>query len=254
VKEPLRLLNDADTPISMRQALSAAEDVPPLPPTIRAAISDVAAKLSITATTGTAIGTKSTLVLLESLGLKAASKALVVVACLGAASGVAYVVEPLVVGRVSSRKPVSTVAQPAVKFASQPAEAVSLSPTLPVSEPAPQQRPARVPRVAELRPSVAAEDTNEPPVLESKIAREAKLLERARSHLASDPELALRETNLHRERFGEGQMSAERELIAVEALLRLGRRAEAEGRAAPRLQQDPTGLYAKRLRQVFTEF
>jgi hypothetical protein len=86
------------------------------------------------------------------------------------------------------------------------------------------------------------------------IASEAKLLERARSHVASDPALALKETDLHKERFGEGHMNAERELIAVEALLRLGRRTEAEDRAAPRLRLDPTGLYAKRLHQLLAEY
>jgi hypothetical protein len=86
------------------------------------------------------------------------------------------------------------------------------------------------------------------------IAAEAKLLERARRHLSTDPALALTETSQHRERFAAGQMVAERELIAVEALLRLGRRSEAERRASLQLQTDESGLYTKRLRQLLEEF
>jgi hypothetical protein len=256
VKEPLRLLNDAQTSISMRQALSAAGDAPPLPPAIRAAMSDVAAQLTTTAVaTGTAVSTKSTVVLLKSIGIKVAGKGLLVAACLGVGAGTAFVARPLFVGSSAGQKTVVTVVQPATKPVTQHAEAASQAIASSVSEPSLAPRPPRVPSTVEPRFNMAADKTNvAPPVQESKIASEARLLERARSHLASNPALALAETNQHLERFGEGQMSAERELIAVEALLRLGRRAEAESRAAPRLRLDPSGLYAKRLRQVFTEF
>ena len=82
------------------------------------------------------------------------------------------------------------------------------------------------------------------------IADEARLLERGRSALATDAAQALRLAEEHRRLHPTGQLSAERELIAVEALLRLGRRDEAVRRAAPRLARSPGSLYAKRLRQL----
>jgi hypothetical protein len=88
---------------------------------------------------------------------------------------------------------------------------------------------------------------------EPSIADEAKLLEMARSALGSDPALALEYVARHARRHPDGQLSAERELIAVDALLRLGRRSEAEQRAAPRLQQAPGSLYSRRLRQLLAK-
>jgi hypothetical protein len=79
---------------------------------------------------------------------------------------------------------------------------------------------------------------------------EARLLESARSALASSPAQALEIANRHQRLYPAGQLSAEREFIAIDALLRLGRREEAERRAAPRLAQAPGSLYARRLRQL----
>jgi hypothetical protein len=83
------------------------------------------------------------------------------------------------------------------------------------------------------------------------LAREERLLEVARATLGSDPAQSLEITREHAKLFPLGQLSDERELIAVDALLRLGRRNEAWRRAAPRLAQAPESLYAKRLRQLF---
>jgi hypothetical protein len=82
------------------------------------------------------------------------------------------------------------------------------------------------------------------------IAEEARLLERARAALAVDPAGALRITEEHARKHPMAQLSAERELIAIDALMRLGRRDEALRRAAPGLARAPNSLYAKRLRPL----
>ena len=107
--------------------------------------------------------------------------------------------------------------------------------TLVAAEPTPQ---------VNANPSVAAFD-------DPTIADEAKLLESARAALVTNPALALELVQRHEHLHPNGQLYAEREFIAVEALLRLGRRQEAWNRAAPRLQLAPDSLYSKRLRKLF---
>jgi hypothetical protein len=83
------------------------------------------------------------------------------------------------------------------------------------------------------------------------LSGEARLLEAARASLSSSPAQALALTEEHARIYPLGQLGAERELIAIDALLRLGRRGEAWAWAKPRLEDAPDGLYAKRLRRLF---
>jgi hypothetical protein len=85
------------------------------------------------------------------------------------------------------------------------------------------------------------------------LSGEARLLEAARASLSSSPERALSLTDEHARQFPRGQLGAEREFIAIDALIRLGRREQAWERARPRLDGAPDGLYAKRLRKLFGE-
>lgn len=82
------------------------------------------------------------------------------------------------------------------------------------------------------------------------IAAEAQLLERARALLDDSPTRALMLTEEHRTRFAKGQMAAERELIAIDALLRLGQRHDAERRAQPLLSDGASQVFAQRLRNL----
>lgn len=76
---------------------------------------------------------------------------------------------------------------------------------------------------------------------------EVALLARARAELASDPARSLASTDEHRERFGSGVLEQEREVIAIDALLRLRRRQDAEARAA-RFEQNFAGsAHARRV-------
>jgi hypothetical protein len=60
---------------------------------------------------------------------------------------------------------------------------------------------------------------------------EAALLDTAQSVLATNPERALALTRAHRQRFPNGVLAQEREVIAIEALSRLGRKDDAKQRS-----------------------
>ncbi len=82
------------------------------------------------------------------------------------------------------------------------------------------------------------------------LAHEAELLLRAREELSTNPQRALGLATEHRRLHPNGQLGADRELIVVDALIRLGRRDEARKRATPLISAAPTGIYARRLRQL----
>jgi hypothetical protein len=81
---------------------------------------------------------------------------------------------------------------------------------------------------------------------------ELRLLARAHSALAVDPAFALTLVHEHRRRFPSGSMDQEREVIAVSALMALGRFDEAR-QAANRFAHDHAGsAYAARIRAIVT--
>lgn len=76
---------------------------------------------------------------------------------------------------------------------------------------------------------------------------ELSLLQRARRILPRDPARALALADEHGERFARGSFVEERELLAIESLLALGRRAEAEARATRFMRAHPQTVHAHRL-------
>jgi len=97
-----------------------------------------------------------------------------------------------------------------------------------------RSRPARAPQAqaTELQPTEPPPQAAAPSAAEpSRLREEAALLANAEAALAGNPLEALRLANEHRRRFNNGVMSEEREVIAIDALLRLSRRSEAEDRA-----------------------
>jgi RNA polymerase sigma-70 factor (ECF subfamily) len=94
-------------------------------------------------------------------------------------------------------------------------------------------RPAAVPAIASTDPapppsaSAAAR-----PVAPPREPSEVELLGRAQDTLDSDPGAALDFAARHARRYPRGALAQEREVLAIDALLRLGRRADAEERAA----------------------
>ena len=78
-------------------------------------------------------------------------------------------------------------------------------------------------------------------------ATELELVQRAQAALASDPNRALTLTNEHAVTYPKGELVQEREVIAVEALSRLGRNEEASRRALAFVRRFPQTPYAARL-------
>jgi hypothetical protein len=63
-----------------------------------------------------------------------------------------------------------------------------------------------------------------------RLAEEARLLRQARAVLAENPAAALEITRRHAERFRQGSLAHEREVLAIQALIGLGRRDDARRR------------------------
>ena len=82
------------------------------------------------------------------------------------------------------------------------------------------------------------------------LAEEVALLDRARAALGGNPSEALRLTADHASRFPRGKMGIERELVAIDALRRLGRGAEARSRAESLLVRARGSLYEERIRKM----
>jgi len=82
------------------------------------------------------------------------------------------------------------------------------------------------------------------------LQQEIRLLEEARRKLGSDPAGARRVLLEHEQRFAGGQLRIEREFLLIDALVRLGRRSEADARARALEAQAPASLYGERLDQI----
>jgi hypothetical protein len=92
---------------------------------------------------------------------------------------------------------------------------------------------------------VAAEPPASPAL--DALAAEVAWLDHARALLPSDPAAALALTTDHAARLPMAALGEERELIAIDALHRLGRAAEARTRADALLARHPGTLYAERI-------
>ncbi|WP_437330833.1 hypothetical protein [Sorangium sp. So ce381] len=79
---------------------------------------------------------------------------------------------------------------------------------------------------------------------------EVQLLHRAQDALATDAGSSLALTVEHARRFPTGALAQEREIIAIRALLALGRAAEARARAASLLERFPGSAYRGRLESL----
>jgi len=135
--------------------------------------------------------------------------------------------------------------QPAPQPAIRPAPAPTAEPT-PTAVPAARANAARRPR-----PSASAQPVRAPALGEHEDpVAELALLERAQRVLRSDPAAALALAESHRARFERGALAQEREMLAIEALLRLERRAHAERRARAFAQRYPQSSHGPRLRDL----
>ena len=104
-------------------------------------------------------------------------------------------------------------------------------------------RAVRAPRRDRPAPVVAAAGPVAPT---DTLVWETALVDAARRDLAAAPAQALASLETHRREFRHGQLAAEREFLAVEALRRLGRTGEARQRATELQAHYPNSSYAKR--------
>ncbi|MBI5532195.1 MAG: hypothetical protein HY898_05750 [Deltaproteobacteria bacterium] len=147
-------------------------------------------------------------------------------------------------GTLALRSPSSTpvTAQPsslvAVQAVATESASASASPSAeaPVASASAPQEPKVIPPRASAAASASA---GEGP-------SETALLQQAQGALGSDPGRALALTREHARRFPSGALSQEREAIAIQALVGLGRKAEARARAERFASANPGSAYVRR--------
>ena len=171
---------------------------------------------------------------------------------------------PFVPARVET-KPVEpeapTHAEPPVK---PPRERLA-SPSLPTAEATPPEPPAVVEpsksRAASARHAAGAADASRPshadlPSSDEQPASpeaETALLGRAHHAVASDPALALALTQQHQRVYAGGVLGQESDLIAIEALVALGRRSDASAAAARFRARYPSSAHLRRIERLLGE-
>jgi hypothetical protein len=131
--------------------------------------------------------------------------------------------------------------------------------TLEPAAPAPvaPAAPVRVRRHAPAEPRVAAPAPAPAPVetvsANDMLAREVPLIDAGRSELATSPSRALATLETHRREFPRGQLAAEREFLAVQALVQMNRIEDAKKRASELATRFPTSSYAARAARSIQE-
>ncbi len=120
------------------------------------------------------------------------------------------------------------VAAPSASLVVAPSPSEQLAPLSPPSEQSAPLSPPSPSTGASSKPTLGPGPSSAPP---SDFAAEFTLLRSAQDALRSNPSEALHLASEHTRRFPRGTFAQEREIIAVEALVKLDRRSEAEARA-----------------------
>jgi hypothetical protein len=100
---------------------------------------------------------------------------------------------------------------------------------------------------------VAAPAPAEAPAPTDALAREVPLIDAGRADLGTAPTRALASLEAHRRQFPHGQLAAEREFLAVQALVQMNRTAEAKTRAEELATRYPQSSYAARATRLIEE-
>lgn len=132
------------------------------------------------------------------------------------------------------------------------APATNSSPAPALSDAVPAEAAPEAQTPAEDEPAPAASGRQAAPAAapsssEDALAGEAKLLNQAHAAMSSDPRQAYAFASAHAKRYPRGQLAAERELIMVQALVKLGRVREAETRGRALRKSAPSRIYGERL-------
>lgn len=123
-----------------------------------------------------------------------------------------------------------------------PRPAVASTPVQPEPSTAPvvKATPSAASRVPQAWPSSSTAD----------VEKDARLLQEARSAVATNPARALTLTRDHELHFPTSALTEERQALRIEALARLGRRAEAERELQAFAARFPRSIYTRRLQAL----
>jgi hypothetical protein len=131
-----------------------------------------------------------------------------------------------------TKSPVSSNAKPeSANIKTTPEAPAAPAPAASVAESPSAPSPAKLPG----KPSPPAQPS------------ESELLEQARSALKGNPARALQRANEHAARFPRGVLVQEREVLAIQALRKLGRSAEADRRTEAFAKAYPGSAFARKL-------
>jgi hypothetical protein len=139
-------------------------------------------------------------------------------------------VAPVSAGTTSSHRSVEIPAPPPVTVIPTPTAISTATPT-------PTATPTAIPTST---PTASTDNDG--------LAREVALLEKARGALDRDPSSTLAMLDVHAAEFPNGTLSMERELLAVDALRRLGRVADAKARGEALLGRARGSIYERRVK------
>jgi hypothetical protein len=229
-KDPSRLLEGQDVPEGLRNVLRAAEaDVGSDQQVARLASRLGPLLLGPAVPVATGAATAATASGALKLGLAT-------LAIIGAGGGAWLLSAPQSASPPAPTKPALVAPTPVV--APAPATPVAAAP----SEAAPSE-PAADNKAASPAPAAHLPSKPTPPAAPS----EADLLEQARSSLKSDPARALARANEAASRYPRGVLVQEREVLAIQALRRLGRSAEADRRAEAFAKAFPGSAFQRKL-------
>ena len=127
---------------------------------------------------------------------------------------------------------------------------------LPVEMPAPAEQPlaAEEPPSAAVEPSAAVVPARSAKRAQAEpgLAEELRALAQIKQDVSTAPRRALAEADAHARRFPHGTLGPERQLLRIEALLRLGRDAEAHKLAQRELTAPGGHPYRVRIEQLLT--
>jgi hypothetical protein len=253
MEEPRRLLESDEAPAGLRALLQRAhDDTPPIATVdllVRAAEQRACAPSAIRMSRRW-----------SGRGSRQATKFLVAAVIVGVGAGTWYWSG----GRTSNSAAIpplpsdaSASARLQVPAQTAPAEAtIPLAPDTVATSPNDHARNAKAGRHGRLLAVRAANETETAASIETTTVpsgEEYRLLRSARQALIENPALALHLTDVHARRFERGMLVQEREAIAVEALVRLGREGQARVRAHGFLAAYPSSPYRGRVEAALAQ-
>jgi hypothetical protein len=253
------MTDDPDAPAPLAEALRAARGPAPDAESLKrlGVALGIAVPVALAPATTAATAAATATVKAAGAGAAAAKIAIAGVAAVGAATAVAVV--GFGVGRAPApARPVPAAVEMIEKRAPEPFEGMALPGEEPVAPapaalPAPRRRHPARPAAATAVADEPAAPPEAPSDVASRLREEAALVQRAEKLLDADPAGALRLTDERRRRFPGGALDQEAEVVAIDALLRLGRRADAAARARAFQAAHAGSLHARRIQRLMAQ-